>query len=209
MSKAPKAPTPSCLLGGLTCIDGNQQMSCGRVDPYYCVPDALCASSSCPMNLPACINSALISGVKCTVPSSSAGGLCAGKTSATIDLHGLFALDGMGAPVTHCTAVHFVDLTPTTGPLQLSDTLARAGQVFTHGLLVGGETCVFDITWSSSATTPTGMMASIVDLELANGSHMLMPLRLEFASNQCTGGTFQCGYLPQANEKIGSCTYAP
>ncbi len=208
-AKVPMINDTSCLLGGQTCIDGHTDMSCGPVVPSYCLPDALCANSGCRADLATCIGQGVLTYLKITVPTTTQRDRCIAvpdQTAALVDLAGLFIGPGASTPMTKCTGIKFADL--QVGMLNVEGDFKPGNAVFKANLQTG--TCKFLMSWVSGAL-PSATNFGVIDLELDNGMHMELPLRVEGVDGACDAGLDRptVSLHPIANDAISNCALVP
>ena len=183
--KPPGITAPTCLLGGQACTDGIGDTACGPVVPYYCVPDGLCSDPTCAngTTLPLCINANRSSYLKIVFPTETSLEQCQNAGSllrkVLVDLHTLFREPAQSA-VTSCSSISFVALDiQNLDPKP--DLQAGSAQFHVEALTAP---CAFSLVWDQGALPMTDLYVAL-DVELANGLHLALPVHLEALPNMC------------------------
>lgn len=209
-TKIANAATSTCLLGGPACIDGRgNDLTCGPVFPHYCLPDAVCAIPGCRTDFGNCVRDGVnVPRIKCDIPSNSqTGGRCNGGDPSAVTgfvrLHQLVAKPGMpNVPATSCTSLQFVE--PKFADPSPSPTIIGNGVVLTHGPLM--PPCEFSLTFATGAVVQMNLpIFSVVDLGLANGNHMLLPIEIKFTPGTCSQVAAFCGVTIGDGDGVTHC----
>lgn len=203
--KPPGVTTTTCLLGGPACTDGHADMTCGPVDPFYCVPSAYCSNPSCMgMNtLPQCVVTDLSSHLKVTFPSETDLDWCSNVGSVAprvrVDLDSLFRFSGLPA-VTSCSSIEFIQLA-----IQNIDPKPdlQSGSAKFHAEALAAP-CKFDLVWDEGPLPMMDLFAGL-DITLKNGLHLALPLRITVAPNTCAGGAPQAVVSRVPGDSITNC----
>jgi hypothetical protein len=186
----PDMGEPICRVGGQGCTDGVGVTQCAPMP--YCLPEPVCdVSAGCPTPNPMCLrqrfaNITGISRVNCQVP-TDLGAPCTGVPSTTIDFGPAF-----GPATTTCTGVSF-------DPLLLSDTQLGFQPTlrFPSGFELSASgpqpPCAFDATWQGhGAVTQTEDDHGLMQLDVDNGQHIIIPIVIEYLPGQCPTVPFSC-----------------
>lgn len=203
----PALPPDTCLVGGPACVDGAGDVPCGTVLPYYCAPSSMCANMSCRDNLPGCVIAGGLSYVKIEMPSDTANAPCPtdpAQTAVTVDLS-MFTPRPAQNP-TLCKSVKFAAKLEV-GSIALTTEFTPNGSLFEIGSVA--PPCKFVFTWVSGSPSDASNF-TFMDLELDNGTHELVPLRLELIPGNCEpGNTARANAFLAPLEKMTNCSLMP
>jgi hypothetical protein len=207
--KPPGITTTTCLLGGPACNDGHADMTCGPVDPYYCVPDALCSNPSCigTNMLPQCVAANIASHLKVTFASETNLDWCSNAGTVAprvqVDLTPLLRDTGLPA-VTSCTSIEFVQLgIQNIDPKP--DYQSGSAKFHTEALTAP---CTFDMVWEKGPLPVTDLFAGL-DITLKNGLHLALPLHITVALTACIGGAPEPIVKVLPGDSILNCVRVP
>lgn len=207
--KPPGITATTCLLGGPACTDGHADMTCGPVDPYYCVPDVFCSNQSCigMSMLPQCVAANLSSHLKVTFASETSLDWCANVGAIAprvrVSLDAVFRDSGLPA-VTSCTSIEFVELAiQNIDPKP--DYQSGSAKFHTEAL---AAPCAFDLVWEAGPLPTTDLFAGL-DITLKNGLHLALPLHIAVAPNACGGGAPQPSVKVLPGDSILNCARVP
>ena len=200
-------PAGACLLGGPSCIDGSSNSSCGPVLPYFCLPSVVCASSSCRQDLVACVANGLVTHFKITMPATTNMGPCEADTSQNSVIVDLSALvpTKPGLTRARCTDIKFARL-DVNNAITLTTDFTPNGATFTAGQLAAP--CSFLFSWTAGNVS-TQALFTFLDLALSNGTHELLPVRIDLQPADCNAAP-DASVTPHytAADQLSSCALA-
>lgn len=200
----PEIDLGTCLVGGPACVDGVGSLACGAVKPYYCAPTNVCSLAACRQDLRACVNAGSTSFEKVTMPATMSGERCADPAVNVVSLD--FA-QFLGQSAARCKSLKFASL--QVGSITLTSDFRPLGAVFTASGPGQSGRCAFTLTWAQGAPQIPNSF-TFVDLELDNGTHELVPLRVEIVNSPCDN-TVTPSAMPFVlpGEQIASCASVP
>lgn len=208
MSPQPGLPPTTCLLGGEACTDGSTDTNCGPVLPYYCGPNLACANPTCREDLSGCVTAGVITHLKIVMPSANDTNTRCSNTPAQyvahVDLTPLVPVT-IGVVPTTCTGVKFAKL--ELGSVVVEPAFTPNGAEFTVGEFLAP--CRFSFTWADGApSNPSNF--TFMDLSLSNGTHVMLPVRVDIEPGACAVTAAANAMLHIApNDLITSCASVP
>ncbi len=200
-------PAGACLLGGPSCIDGSSESSCGPVLPYVCLPSVVCSSPTCRQDLVACVENGLVTYFKIMMPADMSMDRCGNSPSqylVQVDLSSLVPTKPGLTPAT-CTDVKFAKL-DVNNAITLTTDFTPNGATFKVGAFAAP--CKFQFSWTAGAPSNSSLY-TFLDLALSNGTHELLPLRIELQPGDCTVVSGANGTAHFASgDQLSSCALA-
>ena len=208
--KPPGVTGPTCLLGGQACIDGHADLSCGPVDPYYCVPNGLCANPACTSAamIPQCVLMNIASHLKVAFPAETSLEFCQNgggiAPRAQIDLNPLLRPTMLTTAVTSCTEIAFFNLgLQNIDPKPEYDIGSARFRIESLA-----APCTFDLVWDKGPLPMSDLYAGL-DITLANGFHLALPLRIEAVMNVCGSAAPEPILKVTNGDSLTSCARVP
>jgi hypothetical protein len=195
----------TCLVGGPACVDGGGNAACGAVLPYYCAPTSVCANPLCRNDLIGCVTTGAVSYLKVAMPSGMSNERCTNvldQSAVVVDL----AMFVPPSPTTaaKCTGIKFAKL--ELDSISLDTEFRPNGAEFKVGLVTAP--CKFLFSWVNGSLSNTSAF-TFMDLELDNGTHELLPLRVELTPGECDPQvTAQALPFRAADEHMTNCALA-
>jgi hypothetical protein len=203
MLVVPFSAAPVCMIGGPACTDGALPTStaCARLVEDHCLPTSLCecapADAGCLFGkLTTGTSSGEVTAYRCTVPIDQTGALCPNVASAQFD-GSLFL-----GPGTTCKSIRFLDR--FLSDMFLTDSVSFDATV---KLLLSSfrAPCTVDLGWEGAVLSPATMHTTVtaVDIELSNGRHLDIPVRVDTVMN--CAESFTCNLVKASNESVLLC----
>jgi hypothetical protein len=189
--------TSVCTIAGPQCTENPAlpSVKCAAIDPPYCTPTALCTCAG-RIDEQACITQLIAQGtntadampfVTCVLFVDPSGNRC---DSSSMELDAGAVLSGGSRK---CTALRFNDMQP---PLGAFDAYLRVGDGKLE-LSNFSEPCKADLTWHAG-TAPL-VNYGLVDADIDNGYHLVMPVRVDVKPGCATAGTSSCQIVIPTN----------
>lgn len=205
----------ACLLGGQACVDGSGASGgCVRADSTTCVPGAVCTSAcagvgdTSPLSGCAGVTAGQGTAIDCTVYSGD-GSLCqlSDPSAGGLDLAPLFPTSAhtitnlQFAPVDQLYGItsqlqdnKLVIPAPNTQEIDVIGTFA--GTMYGYELRWQNPTPIADTTLTQFA---------VADLEIDNGNHMRLPVRIHYGSCAQANTLAVACSVPPSSDNIVSC----
>lgn len=197
--------TTVCSLGGPECTENTAlpRQQCVSVDPTHCTPITFCqcAGTADPgtcirEQISNAATTASMPFVKCAIHVDASGNQCE-STPIEIDLGGV-----LSGGSRKCSAIRLND-----------SATAIDFQPYWHigegklSISAFNEPCKADVAWLGGTAPPVNI--GLIDAEIDNGFHLVIPLRVDFKPG-CDSGSSLCTFVQQTNttETMFSCVGA-
>lgn len=197
-----------CMIGGPQCTESSTapQGQCVALEDPYCVPSSLCTCSG-DANTTACVKQLVIQGtsdmntlpaMKCEIHVDAAGERC---DSGPLTLDGSAYFTG-GART--CKSLRFLD---SDAPLAAFGSALHLGEAKLK-IESLADPCTAELYWAAGTAPPVGY--GLVDLELDNGYHLVVPARVDVKASCVDRPPSSCSFVTggDPNETMFTCAQA-